>query len=285
VKLHIVQPGDTIWSVARRYDIPIERLLQANDDLGDSDRLEPGTKVRIPTGKVPVSLHKTDAAAVRQERSQESSSSQEAPLERPVGERAEDSFPSPPAMPVPPMPEAPQYQPQMPAMTPPYFGWAPDSGRWGRSGCGCGGKRRYPSPLQPMMPGPPYPQPGYGYPVMPPGRAYPQPGYGYPMMPPGRAYPQPGYGYPMPPGQTDPQPGYGYPMMPPGQSYPSPGLGTPVPGGTDAQQQPASDGPESPQASIPPLPLESSEEMDGQLRQYAELFRDEQERESSSAEL
>ncbi|MDR6226375.1 LysM peptidoglycan-binding domain-containing protein [Desmospora profundinema] len=333
MKLHIVQPGDTVWSIARRFDIPIQTLLHANDDLGDPDRLEPGTKVRIPTGKVPVSLHKTSEAAVQQEPtpspSKESSSSRESSMERPsLGRdwRVPPPYPSPG---VPPMPEAPKYQPQepMPLMPPgtmpsPYPGLTPDMppttyptpAQPPRKGCGCGPKQpAHPYPPSPMMPGPGYPapgpmhpMPGPGYPA--PGPMYPMPGMGYPapgpMYPmPGVGYPAPGHRYPMPgvgypaPGHRYPMPGVGYPA--PGHRYPMPGVGDPAPGypGTPGMTHPMT--PSSEEATPPdaplkapsslgplhPLPLESSEQNNGQTRDYTELFRNEEERESSSAEL
>lgn len=60
VKIHIVQPGETLESVAERYGITVEKLLEAND-LSESDSLEAGMKVRIPTGRVPVAQQKTVA--------------------------------------------------------------------------------------------------------------------------------------------------------------------------------------------------------------------------------
>ena len=66
MKIHIVQPGETIESVAERYGISVEKLLEAND-LSESDSLEAGMKVRIPTGRVPVA-QQTPAAEPAGER-------------------------------------------------------------------------------------------------------------------------------------------------------------------------------------------------------------------------
>jgi morphogenetic protein associated with SpoVID len=54
MKIHVTRPGDTLWVLAQKYNVPAERLREANPDLGDSDELRPGLKVRVPTGKVPI---------------------------------------------------------------------------------------------------------------------------------------------------------------------------------------------------------------------------------------
>ncbi|MFS8513725.1 MAG: LysM peptidoglycan-binding domain-containing protein, partial [Planifilum fulgidum] len=83
MKIHIVQPGETIESVAERYGISVEKLLEAND-LSESDSLEAGMKVRIPTGRVPVA-QQTPAAEPAGER----------PKHRPEPPKKENPYPNP----------------------------------------------------------------------------------------------------------------------------------------------------------------------------------------------
>ncbi|PTM58310.1 hypothetical protein C8J48_0891 [Desmospora activa DSM 45169] len=52
----------------------------------------------------------------------------------------------------------------------------------------------------------------------------------------------------------------------------------------DPTQDRSLNGP-SPSVPLRPMPLESSENVDGQTSNYAELFREQEERESSSSEL
>ena len=64
MKIHIVQPGETLESVAERYGVSVEKLLQANE-LNESDTLEAGMKVRIPSGRVPVTQQTAEPAGER----------------------------------------------------------------------------------------------------------------------------------------------------------------------------------------------------------------------------
>ncbi|MCE5315736.1 MAG: LysM peptidoglycan-binding domain-containing protein, partial [Parachlamydia sp.] len=46
VRTHVVQEGDSLWKIARRYKVDIETLKKANNL--QSDRLRPGTTLKIP---------------------------------------------------------------------------------------------------------------------------------------------------------------------------------------------------------------------------------------------
>ncbi|WP_168188582.1 LysM peptidoglycan-binding domain-containing protein [Thermoflavimicrobium daqui] len=54
MKIHIVHPGDTLSFIVQKYNIPLERLLEANPQITNTEKLEIGSKVRIPSGKVPI---------------------------------------------------------------------------------------------------------------------------------------------------------------------------------------------------------------------------------------
>jgi murein DD-endopeptidase MepM/ murein hydrolase activator NlpD len=45
--MHIVQPGQTLWRIARAYDIPLDKLAEANG-ITDPTRVEVGTPIFIP---------------------------------------------------------------------------------------------------------------------------------------------------------------------------------------------------------------------------------------------
>jgi hypothetical protein len=60
MKIHIVRQGEVFEELVQKYNVPYERLLEANPNLDGETTLEPGSKVRIPTGKVPLSLPKTE---------------------------------------------------------------------------------------------------------------------------------------------------------------------------------------------------------------------------------
>ncbi|MCL5934985.1 MAG: L,D-transpeptidase family protein [Bacillota bacterium] len=45
--VYVVQPGDTLWKIAREHNISLDALLAANP-LANPDRLEVGQKINIP---------------------------------------------------------------------------------------------------------------------------------------------------------------------------------------------------------------------------------------------
>jgi murein DD-endopeptidase MepM/ murein hydrolase activator NlpD len=45
--MHIVQPGQTLWRIARAYDVPLETIARANN-IADPTRVDVGTPVFIP---------------------------------------------------------------------------------------------------------------------------------------------------------------------------------------------------------------------------------------------
>lgn len=49
LKIHIVQKGDTLWEIAKKYNVDFELLKQHNSQLASPDMIMPGMKIRIPT--------------------------------------------------------------------------------------------------------------------------------------------------------------------------------------------------------------------------------------------
>ena len=45
---YIVQPGDTMFSIARRFGVPLQELIDANPQIPDPSRLVPGQIVCVP---------------------------------------------------------------------------------------------------------------------------------------------------------------------------------------------------------------------------------------------
>lgn len=52
MKIHIAQPNETLRQLATKYNVPVERLLEANTNLQEKEPLKAGSKIFIPTGKV-----------------------------------------------------------------------------------------------------------------------------------------------------------------------------------------------------------------------------------------
>ncbi|GAK11300.1 SafA/ExsA family spore coat assembly protein [Geomicrobium sp. JCM 19039] len=48
MKIHIVQKGDTLWNLAKKYDVGFEELKAANTQLANPDMVMPGMKIKIP---------------------------------------------------------------------------------------------------------------------------------------------------------------------------------------------------------------------------------------------
>ncbi|MGI6129023.1 MAG: DUF3794 and LysM peptidoglycan-binding domain-containing protein [bacterium] len=48
MRFHVVQPGESLWSIAQRYGVTVEALMAANPSLKHPELLYPGQKVCIP---------------------------------------------------------------------------------------------------------------------------------------------------------------------------------------------------------------------------------------------
>ncbi len=53
VKIHIVQKGDTLWKIAKKYGVNFETLKKMNSQLSNPDMLMPGMKIKIPDNTSP----------------------------------------------------------------------------------------------------------------------------------------------------------------------------------------------------------------------------------------
>jgi lipoprotein NlpD len=53
--MHIVQPGQTLWRIARAYDVPLETIARVNN-IADPTRVEVGTPVFIPGARATVDV-------------------------------------------------------------------------------------------------------------------------------------------------------------------------------------------------------------------------------------
>src|SRR3954447_6225719 len=49
VKIHIVQKGDTLWKIAKKYGVNFEELKKMNSQLSNPDMIMPGIKIKVPT--------------------------------------------------------------------------------------------------------------------------------------------------------------------------------------------------------------------------------------------
>lgn len=49
VTVHIVQKGDTLWKIAKEYDVSFDQLKKMNAHLANPEYIVPGMKVNVPT--------------------------------------------------------------------------------------------------------------------------------------------------------------------------------------------------------------------------------------------
>ncbi|GAA0396747.1 LysM domain-containing protein [Paenibacillus motobuensis] len=54
MKIHIVKKGDTLYELSQKYNVPLEKLIEANPQIANPDQLSIGEKVKIPAGAVQV---------------------------------------------------------------------------------------------------------------------------------------------------------------------------------------------------------------------------------------
>lgn len=46
--MYMVKPGDTLWSIAGKYGVPLERILSLNENINNPAMIMPGQVVKIP---------------------------------------------------------------------------------------------------------------------------------------------------------------------------------------------------------------------------------------------
>nr|WP_077214105.1 SafA/ExsA family spore coat assembly protein [Bacillus dakarensis] len=49
MKIHIVQKGDTLWEIAKKYGVNFEELKKMNSQLSNPDMIMPGMKIKVPS--------------------------------------------------------------------------------------------------------------------------------------------------------------------------------------------------------------------------------------------
>ncbi|MED0958484.1 spore coat assembly protein ExsA, partial [Bacillus paramycoides] len=54
MKIHIVQKGDTLWKIAKKYGVDFETLKKTNTQLSNPDLIMPGMKIKVPSSSVHV---------------------------------------------------------------------------------------------------------------------------------------------------------------------------------------------------------------------------------------
>ncbi|MGJ9457089.1 SafA/ExsA family spore coat assembly protein [Oceanobacillus sp. CF4.6] len=130
MKIHIVQKGDTLWEISKKYGVDFEELKGMNTQLSSPDMIMPGMKIKVPGSTKAV---KKETVAIK-ETKKEAVQPYKDTSPKPIAAIEEDDYqiqkPVKPEMPVPAMPQMPimeqdinQYMtinfPQMPQMKAP----------------------------------------------------------------------------------------------------------------------------------------------------------------------
>lgn len=129
MKIHIVQKGDTLWEISKKYGVNFEELKAMNTQLSSPDMIMPGMKIKVPGSSKAV---KKETIA-KKETKKEAIKPYKDTSPKPIAAITEDDHkiqkPITPEMPIPAMPQMPildqdikQYTtinfPQMPQMKP-----------------------------------------------------------------------------------------------------------------------------------------------------------------------
>ncbi|WP_071395893.1 SafA/ExsA family spore coat assembly protein [Bacillus tuaregi] len=123
MKIHIVQKGDTLWKIAKKYGVDFEELKKMNSQLSNPDMIMPGMKIKVPTSggnikkEAPTGVQgaKINMGAKKEMPKQEfpimKEKPKEEPKEEPKAEPVEPPKPAPIEVPKA-MPEAPKPAPK-----------------------------------------------------------------------------------------------------------------------------------------------------------------------------
>lgn len=64
-EFYMIQPGDTLWGIARKCGISLDELIDANPDIEDPDTIIPGLRIKIPGAPAPPVVVPPPAADLR----------------------------------------------------------------------------------------------------------------------------------------------------------------------------------------------------------------------------
>ncbi|MGE7543633.1 LysM peptidoglycan-binding domain-containing protein [Sporosarcina newyorkensis] len=123
MEVHIVVKGDTLWKIARQYNIPFEELKRVNAHLANPDYIVPGMKIFLPMDKKKPT-HKGESSKPHDKTPQKPAKPSQPEMKPPTPApkpTPKPEKPHPPAQQVPPLPQKPQMPqtPQKPHTPPP----------------------------------------------------------------------------------------------------------------------------------------------------------------------
>lgn len=57
MKIHIVKNGESLYSISKKYDVPLEELIKMNLQLKDPNEIDVGMKIKVPSSSHPQTGH------------------------------------------------------------------------------------------------------------------------------------------------------------------------------------------------------------------------------------
>lgn len=91
MKIHIVQKGDTLWEISKKYGVDFQELKAVNTQLSNPDMIMPGMKIKVPTGTVHVKKEAQIGGAKKE--AQINVAPKEEQIQHPFAEIAPQPFP------------------------------------------------------------------------------------------------------------------------------------------------------------------------------------------------
>lgn len=67
MKIHIVQKGDTLWTIAKKYNVDFNALKSLNNQLSNPDMIYPGMKIKIPSATMVIDGKETQHVKEKQQ--------------------------------------------------------------------------------------------------------------------------------------------------------------------------------------------------------------------------
>ena len=94
MRIHIVQKGDTLWNIAKKYGVDFEQLKSMNTQLSNPDMIMPGMKIKVPQGTKQVKKEAPKQQAPKKEAPKQPAPKKEMPSQPPYKDTSPKPIPS-----------------------------------------------------------------------------------------------------------------------------------------------------------------------------------------------
>lgn len=63
--VYIVQPGDSLWKISRRYNVTLAEIIEANPQFPNPALIYPGDRVRVPMARIRIQAESAEAQVIQ----------------------------------------------------------------------------------------------------------------------------------------------------------------------------------------------------------------------------